>query len=74
MASDRSGHDDSFLPGGYKPAEGQADRKPEPIFRSERARLPSAGQRLPTGTPVAFEAAFGWGWLVGLLEDVTPSG
>src|SRR5437660_2911833 len=24
---------------------------------------------LPAGTPVAFEAAFGWSWLVGLLED-----
>jgi transposase len=24
---------------------------------------------LPTGTPVAFEAAFGWGWLAALLED-----
>jgi transposase len=24
---------------------------------------------LPTGTPVAFEAAYGWGWLVELLED-----
>src|SRR5262250_2959963 len=24
---------------------------------------------LPPGTPVAFEAAFGWGWPVGLLED-----
>jgi transposase len=24
---------------------------------------------LPPGTPVAFEAAFGWGWLVQLLED-----
>ena len=24
---------------------------------------------LPAGTPVAFEAAFGWGWLVDLLED-----
>src|ERR1051326_2497464 len=24
---------------------------------------------LPRGTPVAFEAAFGWGWLVQLLED-----
>ena len=24
---------------------------------------------LPVGTPVAFEAAFGWGWLAGLLED-----
>ena len=23
---------------------------------------------LPAGTPVAFEAAFGWGWLVQLLE------
>jgi hypothetical protein len=24
---------------------------------------------LPTGTPVAFEAAYGQGWLIGLLED-----
>ena len=24
---------------------------------------------LHPGTPVAFEAAFGWGWLAGLLED-----
>src|SRR4029079_13371685 len=24
---------------------------------------------LPAGTPGAFEAAFGWGWLAGLLED-----
>ena len=24
---------------------------------------------LPSGTPVASEAAFGWGWLVQLLED-----
>ncbi|WBP84671.1 IS110 family RNA-guided transposase [Kitasatospora cathayae] len=24
---------------------------------------------LPIGTPVAFEAAYGWGWLVALLED-----
>ena len=24
---------------------------------------------LPSGTPVAFEAAFGWGWLVQLLDD-----
>ena len=24
---------------------------------------------LLSGTPVAFEAAFGWGWLAGLLED-----
>src|SRR5690348_17089818 len=24
---------------------------------------------LPPGTPVAFEAAYGWGWLVELLED-----
>ena len=25
---------------------------------------------LPPGTPVAFEAAYGWGWLVELLEEV----
>ena len=24
---------------------------------------------LPAGTPVAFEAAYGWGWLIELLED-----
>ena len=24
---------------------------------------------LPAGTPVAFEAAFGWGWLIELLQD-----
>jgi hypothetical protein len=24
---------------------------------------------LPIGAPVAFEAAFGWGWLVEMLED-----
>jgi transposase len=24
---------------------------------------------LPSGTPVAFEAAFGWSWLADLLED-----
>jgi transposase len=24
---------------------------------------------LPAGTPVAFEAAFGWSWLIDLLED-----
>ena len=24
---------------------------------------------LPAGTPTAFEAAFGWGWLLELLED-----
>jgi transposase len=24
---------------------------------------------LPAGTPVAFESAYGWGWLIGLLED-----
>ena len=24
---------------------------------------------LPTGTPVAFEAAYGWGWLVELLKE-----
>jgi transposase len=25
---------------------------------------------LEPGTPVAFEAAYGWGWLVDLLEDL----
>jgi transposase len=27
---------------------------------------------LPPGTPVAFEAAYGWGWLVDLLEELEP--
>jgi transposase len=27
---------------------------------------------LPPGTPVAFEAAYGWGWLVELLEELEP--
>ncbi|HEY5986495.1 MAG TPA: hypothetical protein VIV12_08980, partial [Streptosporangiaceae bacterium] len=27
---------------------------------------------LPAGTPAAFEAAFGWWWLVELLEDYGP--
>jgi transposase len=26
---------------------------------------------LPPGTPVAFEAAYGWGWLVELLEELS---
>ena len=25
---------------------------------------------LPPGTPVAFEAAYGWGWLADLLDDL----
>jgi hypothetical protein len=28
-----------------------------------------SARQLPPGTPVAFEVAFGWGWLVELLED-----
>jgi transposase len=31
--------------------------------------LPRLIGDLPAGTPAAFEAAFGWGWLVRLLED-----
>jgi transposase len=27
---------------------------------------------LPPGTPVALEAAYGWGWLVELLEELEP--
>jgi hypothetical protein len=27
---------------------------------------------LPPDTPVAFEAAYGWGWLVELLEELEP--
>ncbi|MFC9914657.1 IS110 family transposase [Streptomyces sp. NPDC059862] len=34
-------------------------------------RIPILGviRNLPAGTPVAFEAAFGWGWLVELLKE-----
>jgi hypothetical protein len=31
--------------------------------------VPILGE-LPPGTPVAFEAASGWGWLVELLEEL----
>src|SRR6266550_4326268 len=31
--------------------------------------IPGVIGGLPAGTPAAFEAAFGWGWLVELLED-----
>jgi transposase len=31
--------------------------------------VPILGALAP-GTPVAFEAAYGWGWLVGLLEEL----
>jgi transposase len=33
--------------------------------------VPILGALAP-GTPVAFEAAYGWGWLVELLEELEP--
>jgi Transposase len=36
--------------------------------RVVRSELRLIGE-LPSGTPVAFEAAFGWSWLADLLED-----
>jgi hypothetical protein len=38
------------------------------VVNGREAILRLAGG-LPAGTPVALEAACGWGWLVGLLED-----
>jgi transposase len=34
-----------------------------------RESVPAVIGNLPVGTPVAFEAAFGWGWLIELLQD-----
>src|SRR5215467_720259 len=55
------------LPGGSNRPGGRGTRQPQ---RAERGGI-GAGRdrRLAGGTPVAFEAAFGWGWLVELLED-----
>jgi hypothetical protein len=35
---------------------------------NDPAKLVPVLGALPPGTPVAFEAAYGWGWLVDLLE------
>jgi len=37
---------------------------------NDPARLVPILGTLPPGTPVAFEAAYGWGWLVELLEEL----
>jgi transposase len=37
---------------------------------NDPAKLVPVLGALPPGTPVAFEAAYGWGWLVELLEDL----
>jgi transposase len=37
---------------------------------NDPAELVSILGALEPGTPVAFEAAYGWGWLVDLLEDL----
>jgi transposase len=37
---------------------------------NDPAKLVAILGALPPGTPVAFEAAYGWGWLVDLLEDL----
>jgi transposase len=39
---------------------------------NDPARLVPILGTLPPGTPVAFEAAYGWGWLVALLEELEP--
>jgi hypothetical protein len=37
---------------------------------NDPAKLVPVLGTLPPGTPVAFEAAYGWGWLVELLEEL----
>jgi transposase len=37
---------------------------------NDPAKLVAILGTLPPGTPVAFEAAYGWGWLVDLLEEL----
>ena len=37
---------------------------------NDPAELSTILGALPAGTPVAFEAAYGWGWLVDLLDDL----
>jgi hypothetical protein len=37
---------------------------------NDPAELSTVLGGLPAGTPVAFEAAYGWGWLVELLEGL----
>jgi hypothetical protein len=37
---------------------------------NDPAKLVPIPGGLPPGTPVAFEAAYGWGWLVELLEEL----
>ena len=37
---------------------------------NDPAELTAILGRFPSGTPVAFEAAYGWGWLVDLLDDL----
>ncbi len=37
---------------------------------NDPAKLAPILGALPPGTPVAFEAAYGWGWLVDLLEEL----
>jgi hypothetical protein len=37
---------------------------------NDPAKLVPVLGALPPGTPVAFEAAYGWGWLVELLEEL----
>jgi transposase len=37
---------------------------------NDPAKLVPVLGALPPGTPVAFEAAYGWGWLVDLLEEL----
>jgi hypothetical protein len=46
----------------------QPAAQPQPGQRSGQAGADPGA--LPPGTPVAFEAAYGWGWLIELLEEL----
>ena len=43
---------------------------PDRNLANDPAKLVPILGALPPGTPVAFEAAYGWGWLVELLEEL----
>src|SRR4029453_3694925 len=49
-------------------AAGVPQRNPTPP--NDRAKLVPILGTLPPGPPVAFEAAYGWGWLVELPEEL----
>jgi hypothetical protein len=50
--------------------DGAGDEQRNRNVPNDPAQLVPILGMLPPGTPVAFEAAYGWGWLVDLLEEL----